>query len=147
MKKGVPPCMHLYSPSKWLRHSYVTGSRTFHNNDEGHRICMEITLIVEEDSKEWYGRHGDNPITHKTLTANTAIHDNACHCSQLKFDSFSMFYEHSATCHTISLRLSLTIHHILHRSHLNSIFRPLIQSPTSPSHPAWVNWYLRAGIG
>ena len=51
------------SPSKWLRNSLVTGSRTFHNDDEGHRICMVITLIMVEDSKAWSGWHGDNPIT------------------------------------------------------------------------------------
>ncbi len=27
------------SPSKWLRNS-LTGSRTFNNDDEGHRICV-----------------------------------------------------------------------------------------------------------
>ena len=58
------------SPSKWLRNSLVTGSCTFHNNDEGHRICMVITLIVVEDSKAWSSWHGDNPITCNTLTAN-----------------------------------------------------------------------------
>ncbi len=57
-------------PSKWLRNSLVTRSRTFHNDDEGHRICMVITLIVVEDSKAWSGWHGDNPITRNTLTAN-----------------------------------------------------------------------------
>ncbi len=58
------------SPSKWLRNSLVTGSCTFHNKDEDHRICIVITLIMVEDSKAWYGWHGDNPITCNTSTAN-----------------------------------------------------------------------------
>ncbi len=37
------------SPSKWLRNSLVTGSHAFHHDDEGHRICMVITLIVVEN--------------------------------------------------------------------------------------------------
>ena len=45
---------------------------TFHNDDEGHRICMVITLIMVEDSKAWSGWHGDNPIrpTRNTSMAN-----------------------------------------------------------------------------
>ena len=59
-----------YSPSKWLRNSLVTWSCTFHNDNEGHRICMVITLVVVKDSKAWSGWHGDNPITRNTSTAN-----------------------------------------------------------------------------
>ena len=62
-----PVTLVPYSPSKWLRNSLVTD----HNDDEGHRICMVITLIVVEASKAWSGWHGDNPITRSTSTANT----------------------------------------------------------------------------
>ncbi len=59
------------SASKWLRNSLLTGSRTFRNDDEDHRICMVITLIVLiEDLKPWSGWHGDNPITRNTSTAD-----------------------------------------------------------------------------
>ncbi len=80
----IPPCNNnnesgnqpgetnqINSPSKWLRNSLVTGSHTFHNDDEGHIICMVITLIVVEDSEAWSGWHGDNPITRNTSTANS----------------------------------------------------------------------------
>ncbi len=43
------------------------------NDDEGHRICMVIHLIVVEDSKAWSGWHWDNPITRNTSTANYFI--------------------------------------------------------------------------
>ncbi len=59
--------------SEWLRNSLVTGSRTFHNDDEGHRIFMVITLIMVEDSKKWSGWHGDNLITCNTSTVNTLL--------------------------------------------------------------------------
>ena len=36
--------------SGYVCNSLVTGSRSFHNDDEGHRICMVITLILVEDS-------------------------------------------------------------------------------------------------
>ncbi len=51
----VTPC--------WLDHAPFI-------DDEGHRICMVITLVVIEDTKAWSGWHGDNPITRNTLTAN-----------------------------------------------------------------------------
>ncbi len=63
--------INLYLPSKSLHNFLVTGSCTFQNDDEGHRICMVITLIVIEDSKAWSSWHGDNRITHNTSTANT----------------------------------------------------------------------------
>ncbi len=49
----------------WLDHA-----RIFHNDDEGHRSCMVITLIVVKDSKAWSGWHGDDPIKRNTSTAN-----------------------------------------------------------------------------
>ena len=36
--------MACYSPANFL----VTGSSTFYNDDEGHRICMVVTLIMIE---------------------------------------------------------------------------------------------------
>ncbi len=69
-------CYLGYLPSKWLHNSLVTGSRTFHNNDEGHKICLVITLIVVEDSKAWSGWHGDDPITRNTSTANALFSQN-----------------------------------------------------------------------
>ncbi len=65
--------LRRHSSSKWLRNSLVTGSRTFHNDDESHKIGMVIILIVVEESKAWSGWHADNPITRNTSKANYVL--------------------------------------------------------------------------
>ena len=60
---------YWYSPSKWIQ--LVTGSHTFHNDIECHRICIVITLIAVEDSKLSSGWHKNDPITPITSLANS----------------------------------------------------------------------------
>ncbi len=55
----------------------VTGSHTFYNDDEDHRNCIVITLIMVENSKAWSGWHGDNQIT---CRPNTSIVNNEEQC-------------------------------------------------------------------